>query len=444
MRSVRRTRGALSAALLALASAGCERACGRKPAATTPAGEGFLAESRRLAVIPEGVEMADGAFSPDGRSVAFVAPNREGKAQVFQEGKPGRPYEGVASVAFLPGGKGIVFAGSRGGKAVVVSGGAEGAELDGLGTILASPDGRVVYSGQRGGTWHVFSGARDVAAGNVADPVPWVSGDGRRLLYLEQRGNPGPALLHACSLDLTGCASGPTYDAIEQLVANSTATLLAFVATRGDRSTAVVVDPSKPGFSSVEAGWYDAATNPALAPTGELAFLARRGEQQLLVAAGKELPLPFSESPLELAVGPAGHTLFTTVSGNQVVAFADGKRLNATMTGAFYPVLSADGAHHAFVAEVEGDRSRVVVDGKEGPLYDKVVGPRFSPDGARLVYRARRDGKRFVVVADTTGKVLREHPPCEAVFDFRFSPDGKSVGYGVRKGRELWWMVEPL
>jgi hypothetical protein len=60
------------------------------------------------------------------------------------------------------------------------------------------------------------------------------------------------------------------------------------------------------------------------------------------------------------------------------------------------------------------------------------------------VFRARSAGKRFLVVANRLGQILREHPPYEAVWEYRFSPDGKYVGYGVKSGQELWWKVEKI
>jgi len=87
----------------------------------------------------------------------------------------------------------------------------------------------------------------------------------------------------------------------------------------------------------------------------------------------------------------------------------------------------------------------IVSNGKEGPGYDRVISPQFSPDGKYLIYRARQDGKRFIVVADAaTGKVVREHSRNERVFEPTFTPDGKSVAYGAMNGKQLWWKVENL
>jgi len=86
----------------------------------------------------------------------------------------------------------------------------------------------------------------------------------------------------------------------------------------------------------------------------------------------------------------------------------------------------------------------VVANGKEGPALDRVVSPVFSPDGKFLLYRARKDGKRFVVVADANGKTLRQYPAYEQVFQPVFTADGKSVAYGVKDGNKLIWKVEKL
>jgi len=48
------------------------------------------------------------------------------------------------------------------------------------------------------------------------------------------------------------------------------------------------------------------------------------------------------------------------------------------------------------------------------------------------------------VVADASGKTIRQHPAYEQVLQPVFTADGKSVAYGVKDGQKLIWMVEKL
>lgn len=108
-------------------------------------------------------------------------------------------------------------------------------------------------------------------------------------------------------------------------------------------------------------------------------------------------------------------------------------------------VTSKDGRNHAYIAVNAGPPlHRIVVNGNEGPTFDKIVSPVFSPDGNHLAYRARQDGKRFLVVSDMKGKVVRRHKDYAMVFQPVFSADGASVAYGVLDGNELWWKVEKV
>jgi hypothetical protein len=108
-------------------------------------------------------------------------------------------------------------------------------------------------------------------------------------------------------------------------------------------------------------------------------------------------------------------------------------------------VASKDGKHHAYIAtKLNEFQMQIVVDGKEGPKFDKIVSPLFSPDGHLLVYRARQAGKRFLVVSDLKGKILSQHREYDMVFQPGFTADGKSVAYGVLDSNEFWWKVEKL
>lgn len=64
---------------------------------------------------------------------------------------------------------------------------------------------------------------------------------------------------------------------------------------------------------------------------------------------------------------------------------------------------------------------------------------RFSDDGSRVGYLARRDRKAVAVVGDSAG------PPFDAIYDLTFSPDGRRFAYVGRVGKKAeestWSMV---
>ena len=100
---------------------------------------------------------------------------------------------------------------------------------------------------------------------------------------------------------------------------------------------------------------------------------------------------------------------------------------------------SSDGKHVIYEAlpknpdKAHPDSRAFIVDGKPEPVYEKVLAPLFSPDGAHLAYGAAKDGKWFVVL---DGKPL---PKFEAVSRISFSPDGGHLIYQAKiQGRPVW------
>jgi WD40 repeat protein len=101
--------------------------------------------------------------------------------------------------------------------------------------------------------------------------------------------------------------------------------------------------------------------------------------------------------------------------------------------------LSADGRQVGWIEHQDlpagGSKMRVVAFGKEGKSYGIVSGPAFSPNEALVAYGAEDEIRKFVVIG------TREIETPDRAGDPVFSPDGRTVGYGARIGRELWWKV---
>ena len=98
--------------------------------------------------------------------------------------------------------------------------------------------------------------------------------------------------------------------------------------------------------------------------------------------------------------------------------------------------LSSDGTRVALATE-KGGKAFVVLDGKRGPVYEKVEPDSitFSPDSRHLAYMARNGSEAFVVL---DGKPQQGYDAL-AVGSLRFTSDSRHLVYGaLEKGR---WTV---
>jgi hypothetical protein len=104
-------------------------------------------------------------------------------------------------------------------------------------------------------------------------------------------------------------------------------------------------------------------------------------------------------------------------------------------------LFSLDGRRLAYVASVDSGsavKQFVVVDGQEGAQYDEIAGLAMSPNGERVAYAART-GNQWAVVVDG-----REGPRHEGVLGQTpvFSPDGRHVAYAGRDGGRVFVVVD--
>ncbi len=93
---------------------------------------------------------------------------------------------------------------------------------------------------------------------------------------------------------------------------------------------------------------------------------------------------------------------------------------------------SPNGRRVAYVAR-RGEKFLVVVDGKEGPEYDRlrVGAPNFSPDSRRLAYFAERGGKTIAVIDGVESKPFDGSSSVAPTF----SPDSRRVVYLANHGK---------
>lgn len=94
-----------------------------------------------------------------------------------------------------------------------------------------------------------------------------------------------------------------------------------------------------------------------------------------------------------------------------------------------HPVFSADARRIAFIAK-RPDGFVAVLDGQEGPLYDRIGRLAFGP-GDRLAYAARRGRTSFTVIE---GSPPQEHPQYSHVGEPVFSRDGQHTAFWAYDG----------
>ncbi len=430
-----------------LSLSGCR--CGKtEPAAGAATAAVAVADRPAiLATLPDGAPAAERQFffAERGGAVAWV--DEEGGAyRVVLNGRAGKAYAAVGTIALSPDGRRLAYAAQIEGAWRMVVDGAEGkGHVEVQGPVF-SPDGaRLAYQAKDGKAWHV------VVDGAVSGPSrtpcqgPEFSADSKRIAFLADVDELGFGRLVVS--DLAFASPQQVEARAADLRASEDRVGVVAIAASGQKVRAVAVPFNSPGQAR-RGPIYDAIWTPVLGRGGApLAYLAERGGQRYTVVDEQEEPLQPGEvfGPPVIRPGKKALGLIMLAGGSVRLhqAFAPGEPDGAPVESAETLTSSSDGSHLAYVAQRK-DRWFLVVDGKEGPSFDRAVAPRFTPDGRFLVYRARQDGKRFVVVADTTGKTVRQHPGYEQVFQPQFTADGKSVAYGVKDGLRLRWVVEPL
>jgi hypothetical protein len=386
-------------------------------------------------------------FAARGGAVAWIS-SVDGKQRVVHNGRPGAPWREVSSLVLSPDGRRFAYTGlGADGKWRIVVDGAERGFFDQVGTPVFSEDGaHVAYAVKDGAGWHLVvdevtgrATASRYLAVEFAATAP-------RLAYVDAPEGEAEGRLVVADLSLE--QQHVIAPRVAVLTTNADRTRIGALATAEggqrvltlpfDRPEEVTRGPEYEAVSGFDYGLQRVT----------VAYLAERRGARLIVLGDRDMP-----APPEQVLG------YPVVSGDDkavgAVVAASGGRVEfreffaqpETREGPWDEVeaitYGRGGRAHAYAAR-RGDRWFAVANGKEGPPFDRVVTPVFAPDGKTLVYRARQGGKRFVVVADASGKAVRQHPAYEQVFPVQFTADGKGVAYGVKDGRQVAWKVEPF
>lgn len=439
--------------IIAIGLSGCQK----KEPTPRPAPTGVADKTSVLASIPDDhkptqVDSTSGdkpafsvLFNDSGTGAAYIAQLGE-SYHVVHNGKLGAPTMAVDRIAISPDGKRMAYSAQVDGRWGMFIDGQRGVDSDEVGNPVFSPDGKhIAYWGKLGDKWFISVDGVKSERTRPFIGEPAFSADSSRLVYIEEIDEAGGVRLVISDLGLKELHVKPGIGT--HMIMSPDMTRIATVSKADEKQRVIEFSIAEP--EKVKEGQlYDEITYMAFAPdSASVAYIARIETMRYVVHGGRQEELPSAELMGRLVVRPDNKAVGMILADSSGMyfhqAFTGGSGEAVRYVEAAFPAYSGSGDMHAYAARKD-EGWFIVVNGKAGPSFDRVVTPTFSPEGKRLVYRVRHEGRRFVVVADTEGGIMKRHPEYEMVFAPVFTADGKSVAYGVKDGRDIVWKVEAL
>lgn len=383
-------------------------------------------------------------FNERGRGVAYIA-EKSGKSYVVYNGKAGRPYQSIGSMVISPDGLRIAYGAQVNDKWRMVADGKEEVVFDEVGEPVFSADSRhIAYGARSGDKWQIVLDNKMSAACPSYYDKPVFNNDSTKILYIENTEESGKVRLIVSDLLFQKQSVKTLRGGL--IVTNGDNRRIAANDEKNGKQRVIEFSFAEP--DAVKEGLlYDTISNLTFGPDNvSIAYAAVKGEDLFVILNGREELLTDGGMAAQPVVRQDLKGVATVMIKSRVwvhkAFYSDGIKEKEYDEAEFLSY-SGDSRLYAYAAR-SGENWFLVVNGKEGPAFDRVVTPLFSPDSKYIIYRARKDGKRFVVVADANGKVVSQHPAYEQVFQPVFTSDGKSIAYGVKDGQKLIWKVEKL
>ncbi len=385
-------------------------------------------------------------FQHQGLGVAYAVPVQNG-FQVVHLDKRGPIVQSLDAVAISPDGSSIAYSAMHDGMwKMFVNGADAGPSASVTMPVFSNSGAHLVYGAKRDTTWYLFLDGQKITEGDIHIESPYFNSEGTLLVYAAQKDQNKPLQLIVSEL-----ATKKTVTAVDNcgtgLVLSPDKSQAAAIQQidRQQRVARLTLNKA----SDIKFGQiYDIVGNLTFSPDGKnLAYIGIRGGKRFIVLNSKENALPEGNIPFGLQIFPNGQGVAC------LLATQGGFRVHQAFSSILLPqqpydeaeglVVSPDSRRVAFAAR-RGDSWFIIENGVEGPVFDRAVSPKYSPDGSMLVYRVRKDNKRFVVVTNLKGQIIKQFQPYEMIQEPVFSSDGKVVAYGVKDGDSLIWKVEKL
>ncbi len=387
-------------------------------------------------------------FAKDGAGIAYVEPVGE-KFRVVHNGDVGKPYLGISELSISSDGRRVAYVGAINDHLnKMVVDGKEGYAFGPDDNHWFTPDGKRHIStvARYGGKYVVVEGR--VISGYRIEGGLVIGPDSRSIAFSVKVPNGGRQFI-VSDLEFR---NKTVFDSCGDFMLTSAGdALLAVGCSKGGSTGIKAIDfVTRRVISNIQ--YHGTITRMKFSPLRDsLVFTYMdKDNKRYVVYNGREEEIPagdeFMTDPIVLSDPESVGIVIGDVYKMRFYRVFQKRNKNGKPYGFISDLVSSgDGRHYAFVATDMGDRQmHIVVDGHEGPKFDKIVTPVFSLDSRLLVYRAREAGKRFVVVSDENGRTIGRHKDYEMVFQPEFLSDGRLIAYGVLDGNELWWKVENL
>ena len=389
-------------------------------------------------------------FSENGRGVAYIQADGD-RQRVVHNGRKGDRYDKISRLEVSPDGSRVSYRCVTAGKEQLVNDGVPRNLYDNVRDQVYSPDSKhLAYLGKIGNTMQIILDEKVIQEGNEFYYGLGFTRDSNKFMFTIRADGGRPARLVILDL-VTGARSEIECLPTPQSWNKATDTV-AIAISDGDKQRLLVVPLNSPMKRQASSGLYHEITNITLGPDGKsVTFVDVRGAQRYLVVNGKEYKLPdelatVSPPVFQSDLKGAGIVLATRERHGFKSIFYQSAR-GSSSDQQWYPQIFEPTYGKANVSAYvvkQNEKYFVVLGGKKGPTFDMIVTPMFSPDGTKLIYRARDGGRRFLVVADVAANQHQRQIEYDMVFEPTFTADGKSVAYGVKQGNQLIWKVEKL
>ena len=351
---------------------------------------------------------------------------------------------------------------SENGKIYVVSGSAKYGpyenRTDNLGFL---PDGRLIFSAQRDGKWHlVLNGVEGKAYDNLGDvdivPSPSPKGDiAFKVRRIPKGSDPRASYYGNNHFFVVGGVEHTAYYDVSNGEYSEDGLKFAYVASRIDSETgefdqAMVVN-------GVEGVWYTTVSRPFVmsADGNRIAYKAGTGKKDFFVVDNGVEGKHYNGIDDLISSPDGNHIAYTAVrenksylvkDGGEIASYSNEIKIDRTtfnnngsslmyrmkkQTGGESVLINTDGTHSLYTSTpIINKGEYVVVDGVQSDVYDSVRSRlSFSQNGKRYAYTAIKDGKIFPVI-DGQVEQLYNKGNVESI-DVQFSPDNRHYAYIV-------------